>query len=571
MSKFNRIQAIGTLAAALTLTLGGAAQATEFGFKGSDTLFDVLTDAVTNYKAELGLTCAAGSDCVKYLGTGSGNGEKSMALHTAANTPFQRIAGMSRNMTAAAQTTCNGRVGAGLCNPELKNVLGLDAAVVAFGSGSFTTCPNVQVGSQPDGTALPNNLMALILGGKGGTGDWVACSAPERVQAIQSLLDCSAGLGAFSHFYRRDDSSGTSDSVREKLQISRFCNGSHKPAAGQLSANLVGPDNDPIRTACPAPSASRKPVRCTVTDPTNTASYLKDCSSKRCSAAATVAGVSYAAGFLACTADSECAALGAGTCTAGLASSEPGCTAGFVVSLSEPDNTQVTDITMAIAQRILDDASAVGYAGREAIRKAPISGQPAKGARVNTNQASDSNVRQDKYLMARRLFLHDTCNQNAGVAITTDTTGDAARDAAECQFFKWATDELPEVSGKSGRENIDPIMAKFGFLPCQDDFGQPTGDGNLCSKSFSGGFPAGLDAPAACVANNRTTAGWVATTCTAGTICCSDGLTCADPSHAALTCPVPAKRATGAACTYDADCLSASCDIFGTATTGTCL
>jgi hypothetical protein len=352
-----------------------------------------------------------------------------------------------------------------------------------------------------------------------------------------------------------------------------------------ISANLFGStDQDPIRTSCPAPVAgASKPVRCTVTDPTNTANYLKDCSSRRCSAAGSIGGISYAAGFVACEADADCtnvagSGVNLGTCSAGLPASEPGCTAGFVIALSEPDNASVSDITMTIAQRVLNDSAALAYFGREGIKRAPVSGQPAKGATINTNQPSDSNVRQDKYMMARRLFLQDTCNQGGGTAIPTsatapgDTTGVPGRDDAECTFFQWATDELPAVSAKAGRENLDPIMKKWGFISCDENFAQPTGDGNLCSKDYAGGFPFGADAPSACVANNRTTAGWVATAITAG-ICCSDGLAFNHASHGAgptYACPVPAARSAGSACIYDADCASNSCDGFGTATVGTC-
>jgi hypothetical protein len=325
------------------------------------------------------------------------------------------------------------------------------------------------------------------------------------------------------------------------------------------------------------------PVRCTVTDPAS-ANYLKDCSSKRCTGTGTVNGIAVAANFAACSTDAECVAtLGAtgGTCTAGLPTTTPGCTAGFVVSLSEPDNTVVTDITLTIAARALADGASVGYAGREAIRKAPVSGTPAFGPTINTNTPSNDNVRQDKYLMSRRLWLNDTCNQN-DLAIPTcaagavgpgcDTTGVTGRDAAECLFFGWATDGLPLVSLKAGRENMDPIMVKWGFIPCTDTFGQPTGDGNLCSKSYSAtGFPVGNGAPNKCVANTITAGAYVATANATADICCSDGLPGNSTSHVpANTCPVPAKRPTGAACRFDVDCV-ATCDVFGTATTGTCL
>ncbi len=527
MGKCNRI--IRPIISIITLSVGASASAqTIYPFKGSDTLFDVMTDAVAAYRAEKGP-----ANYVEYAGTGSGNGEKAMATHTV--TPWQRIAPMSRNLTSSALSICEVRVGAGLCRAELKNVLGLDAAVTVEGRGAFTSCTNLPLGTDPaDPTTAPDgNRLQLILGGKGGTGSWKDCSSPERVAAIQALLDCNVGLGQFTHWYRRDDSSGTSDTMREKLKIARFCNGEGKPPAGVAGANLQNPDNDPIRTDCPASTPSRKAVRCTITDPA-ASGYLTDCSNNP-------------------------------TAT--------GCTAGFLISLSEPDSAAVTDITMTIAARVLADSTTVGYAGREAIRRAPVAGQPAAGPTINTNTPSNSNVRQDKYLLSRRLWLQDTVDQN-DTPVTTNSTGDVGRDAAEAEFFDWATSPLGVVSAKPGRENMDPIMIKWGFIPCTDDFSQPTGDGNLCSKNFgASGFPPGAGAPTKCVVNSISAGAYQATACTPGAdvICCSDGLACNDPSHGGNSCPAPAGRPAGYACKYNSDCASGNCDGFATASTGTCL
>jgi hypothetical protein len=629
--------------ATFILTIGASARAAgPYAIKGSDTLYDVMTQAFLNYAAEKPRV-----DVLTYGGSGSGNGEKAMALHTLS--PFQRIAPMSRNLTSTVLPLCNtgttttrpttGGVGAGMCDAEPKNVLGLDAAVIVLGAGS--ACGNLTLGTDPlDTTTAPdNNLMQLILGGKGGTGDWVACAHPDRVTAINTLLTCNTGLGALSHFYRRDDSSGTSDTIREKLKIARFCNGEGKPTAGSVSANLVNVDQDPIRGIdCPAgvPN-STMPVRCTVTDPVlGGTNYLKDCSATRCSGnnaracgtTATVAscaaptfttslGVSVppeacaaytgkcsvttgtacnAAGgcptgetcvttpsVFACKNNAKLACSGVGTgdatcqaCNVGLDPTTPGCTAGFLVSLSEPDNSSVTDITLTIAARSLADATNIGYAGREAVKRAPVSGQPASGPTINTNTYVDDNVRQDQYLMSRRLWLQDTCNQ-LDAPITTDTTGDPARDTAECDFFGWATNTRGGAafpSNQSGRRNMDPIMRQFGFIPCTDTFDQPIGDGNLCSKNYgASGFPLGAGAPTKCLPNTITAGVYQLTSKPAPAgdeTCCSDGLLVnLHPNGATFTCPVPAKRPTGAACRFDADCLT-TCNTRGTPTVGTC-
>ncbi len=522
-------RAISTIVAMIFLAVGASASAQEYLVAGSDTLFDVMTEAMMLYMYEV-KPSPHGSTSITYAGGGSNQAELAMAYHTVRfGEWFQRIAPMSRNMTEMAISDCEARVGAGLCRAELKNVLGLDAVVLIESRGAFTNCHNIQLGEDytNPGTAPWGNLLQLILGGKSGAGDWKACASPERVAAIQSLLDCNVGLAALTHWYRPDESSGASDTMREKLKVLRFCNGKGNPAPGTTPLNLQNPDNDPIRTDCPASSPSRKAVRCTITDP-SAANYLSDCSTTP---------------------------------------NANGCTAGFLVSISERDSAAVT---MSIAARVLADITTVGYAGRESVRRAPVTGQPAFGPSINTITPSNSNVRTDRYMLSRRLWLHDTVDQN-DVPVTTNSTRDAVRDYYEAGFFDWATSPLGIVSVNPGRNNMDPIMAKWGFIPCTDDFSQPSGQGNLCSKDYGpNGFPAGFGAANRCVVNTVSGSAYQPTiAATATDICCSDGLVA--NTHTGNTCPVPAKRAAGFACKYNQDCASGSCDGFASGSTGACL
>src|SRR5262249_3309328 len=115
--------------------------------------------------------------------------------------------------------------------------------------------PNIQ-----EFKSLPGNpathWLKLILGGVDGSGSVAACSHSSRLEALQALSDCMNVL-QIDHFYRRDDNSGTTDTMKEKLGIGNFCNGN---ARGPLNTN--DPDGDPIRRACVS-GPSFSPTPCT--------------------------------------------------------------------------------------------------------------------------------------------------------------------------------------------------------------------------------------------------------------------------------------------------------------------
>src|SRR5262249_10133662 len=259
----------------------------------------------------------------------------------------------------------------------------------------------------------------------------------------------------------------TTDTFKDKINVGRFCNGA---AVGVLGANKTHPnlnnqDLDPIRRPCDVLIAGvREQVSCT----------------------------DITTGL---------------TCNTTAAN----CTQGFVTALSEND-PGITDITVTIATRAGSDASGltVGYAGREGIR---LPSGTTAGPFVNTNPPTDALVRQDVYLLARRLFvqrgpalpsLDASANEaetdvraNTGVCAAPPclervkntggrdnalacpdgdpankcTGGGTKQRDLEDALFNWMTDTAGAGSqqGAPGRCNLDPIMRQFGFLPCTDD------------------------------------------------------------------------------------------------------
>jgi hypothetical protein len=401
--------ALPTSLAALAMGMSPAAMGQTFDFKGSDTLTDPIRAAITSSGAAL-----------TYTNTGSGQGEKNIAQLSGQNT-YQSIAPMSRNFTATGIAPIPNAA------PTSKNVIGLDAAVIVSRAynGRCKDLSAPLVNSADPTLAAPDSVLALVMGGPTslGTGTTAACASPQRLAALATLTSCT-GQTQLAHFYRRDDNSGTSDTMKERLQMPRYCNGRAPGNFNNPGANLLNDDQDPVRRACVAADATHAQTRCTYY-PTNV------------------------------------------TCTAGSAADSAGhpCTQGFVVALSEND-PGATDITTSISNRVKNDTfnTTMGFAGREAVRQTNL---PTLGVTINTINFSDSIVRLNQYMLSRRLFL-----QRNPDYMTVPATGDAARFAVETSFFNWATT----------RCNMDPLMKQFGFITCLDDCTlEPSGSNNLCS------------------------------------------------------------------------------------------
>jgi hypothetical protein len=377
-------------------------------------------------------------------------------------------------------------------------------------------------------------------------------------------------VATLQHVIRRDENSGTTDTFKDKIAVGRFCNGN---AFGVLGPNKVHPnlnnqDLDPIRRPCDAPIAGvREQVTCT---------------------------------------DLTTGAL----CTSGAT-----CTQGLVTAISEND-AGITDYTVSIAKRVEGDntGATVGYAGREAIRQA--SGLTA-GPFINTVPPTDVLVRQDSYMLSRRLFLNrgpaivardsgtalgftfdpasnnyrtangsgalgtcatgTTCNERVQNTNTANnslpcpdgsankcTGGGVTQRGFEDALFNYMTDPDGGGSqdGNQGRCNVDPIVKQFGFLTCLDDCTlTPSGGANLCSKTP---YTNPASAPAACIpqgttdttANLKILWDFSAVTTPASGVCCSNGAAVA----ANGTCAAAnAGRAINSACSADqvqAECAS---------------
>jgi phosphate transport system substrate-binding protein len=157
-------------------------------FRGSDTLFGAVTDAIN----QLGL-----ENELAYLGGGSGLGE------TAVSQGAQGIAPMSRAPTAQAIAAAAAR---GITLTP--NVVGLDG-VSLFVKASESV-------KQADIPTLRN-----VFAGADGTGSSEACAAPARIKDW-SAFPGSGKRGPLTAF-RRNDDSGTTDAFKNLVGIKAFC------------------------------------------------------------------------------------------------------------------------------------------------------------------------------------------------------------------------------------------------------------------------------------------------------------------------------------------------------------
>jgi ABC-type phosphate transport system substrate-binding protein len=175
-------------ATASLLLVTGSAYADTAYFKGSDTLFGVVTDAVnvSGLATEL-----------QYLGGGSGTGEAGLLSGT------QGIAPMSRAPSADALTTATSK---GIVLTS--NVIGLD------GVSLFTKATNAT-------TRLDIPIIRSIFGGVDGTGSAVACADAARITNWQQIA--GSNQTGLIRKLRRNDDSGTTDTFRALVGVKAFC------------------------------------------------------------------------------------------------------------------------------------------------------------------------------------------------------------------------------------------------------------------------------------------------------------------------------------------------------------
>jgi phosphate transport system substrate-binding protein len=177
------------LSLASLVAVSAYASAAPTPFKGSDTLFGVVNDAVN----QLGL-----EGSLQYLGGGSGTGEAGLLAQT------QGIAPMSRAVSAAARTTA-----------AAKGILLVEHAIGLDGVSIF-----VKKTESVFTISLP--VLRSIYAGEDGTGSAASCAAPARVTRFEQIPGVTAKTGSIRAI-RRNDDSGTTDAFKSLVGITAFC------------------------------------------------------------------------------------------------------------------------------------------------------------------------------------------------------------------------------------------------------------------------------------------------------------------------------------------------------------
>jgi hypothetical protein len=513
--------------------VSGSASAQTFYLNGSDTLEVVMQKSITKAVNENILT----NNTLVYSGGGSTTGEDAVIANK------QSIAAMSRNIKSTVAGTGIGKVE---LNSYL-NIVALDAAVLVTKGGviknvnlptfddlvdltkklvpnkwgtcstsgarcAFSTdtaasnagCPTGQTCVADTTSTTYTNQLQVLLSGVDGSGSVLACSHPARLKAIADLGQ-KQGL-QLTHWLRRDDNSGTTDTFKDKVGVKNFCNGRARGinskqkycqvtatgaitktrcttatdcAAGTTCAtifatgtwNYASQDFDPVRFPCPATelynNVARRPTNCTNVW---TGSH--------------------------CTAAENPASCDPTLAYDGVNNGCP-CTQGFVVALTDGDNNDpndLQDVTRTISSRVASGTGAtMGFAGREAVR---IASFDSNGPGISTFPFSDTAIRNDDYVMSRRLFLaRNSANTDAAALTPLETVaGGAAKKAAEDALFDYMTSDGTTGNGNIGACNIQSVVLGAGFLQCTSNCNETPILPNLCAKPFPFGpsFPANL-------------------------------------------------------------------------------
>jgi hypothetical protein len=516
-----------------------------YALKGSDTLFDIMSDAISRARAN----GVAGAANICYYGSGSGNGETAMKSNQ------QSLAPMSRNfrptvMDGPVTATCDtgspdypatAALGAHQSwAPVAQNVVGLDAAVFVIGSGAtlntidfntftdsnpLTGCAPAPLGPKytPTDKAVPNGrdatntttvalstnildgsafnnknstvnynqIMSVILSGVDGSGTLAACADARRVRAVMDLSTALGLTGSIQHLIRRDDNSGTTDTFKDRIMVVANTGtiAARYPWTGGRFCNgtALGSINGsvPQQGVCSNNSAT-----VCVADSTcgagNFCLYNQnnqdfDPIRRPCMD----------------TQNGRTNMLSGAPCVAGDAS----CTQGLVVALSDTDvdvsgqtPPLVTDITTSIANRTAGSQSVwMGYAGREA-----GGGRFAtKSVSINTIRPTDPNVISSTYLLARRLYIENdtlangTAKDPSGVDVNTNLGTGA------CGVPAVAAEKALFNSVLASRAIMDPIVTARNFIRCSrfTDGGDPCSESNnLCCNPPFGPVPGTLSA-----------------------------------------------------------------------------
>jgi hypothetical protein len=560
-----------------------------YKLKGSDTLFDIMTKAISDARAGTSggvaidaATQAAAKDLF-YEGTGSGNAETAMRTATATGLGVQSIGPMSRNFRPSiidasspdyvARTAGGTQNGHAAWAPTTANVVGLDAAVfvvkanAALADIDFPTFNDTAVptafrkavmnnagltaafgnpGAFNNLSAAVNysNLMSVVLSGVDGSGTLAACADPRRVQAVQDIAGLT-GASTLAHVMRRDDNSGTTDTFKDRIMVvansgtiaprypwtgGRFCNGT---AVGGISGAAVqqGICSNARTTYCTSNTVCGTGV-CQF----NLNNQDFDPIRRPCMAASATA------------APTSCTDMTTGLpCQAG--DGNANCTQGLVVALSDTDPGS-SDITTSIGRRIGNaSGEIIGYAGREA-------GSATFGTKtlnINTIQSIDDRVRDSTYLLARRLFIQNSAANSVVGSPDYPNDNQTANSNTGGGTDQLTKEQLLWNGILTNRFAMDPIVRGFNFIRCGTVDGEDPGtlSNNLCSIVPAAPVPGALGAylPSGAVsgANGGAKAiafdGRVPTTVTTGT-----GVTSGWQNGRACTAAAPCTCSTTTPC-----------------------
>jgi hypothetical protein len=448
-------------AIAVVAIASGAAWAQTYVIEGSDTMTNLVNDAI-----------AASGARLTYRNIGSGQAEKDMAS-LPGQLVLQGIGPMSRNFVASLLSPHPN------WQPTDANVVCLDGPVVVVNSSKVARCKDLTV--ETPITTGPISELAILLGGYpaycrynfGGVRTWcrmepvefplvpdfgskattAECSDPVRIQAWNDLVACQQ-TARIDHIYRMDDKSGT-DIWFEKLGFLRWCNGK-----SEGPTNLDNEDLDPIRTPCEASDWV------TANGKTTGSRRVTHCSYS-------AKGVQVTAPLnQACTAGDPDITVGGKTYS---------CTQGLVVAISQGDdgtnNTYApgqlpADVTQSIGRRVGNDAIGflVGLAGLGSVKNVSWL---ATGTTLNTISYAPSSIYPGAYLLSRRLFLQRATDVQATIAGNASLGGQDRVDQ-ENALFTFMTNKC----------SISPICTKYGFVPsyegdCSDSCGSPKENGNI--------------------------------------------------------------------------------------------
>jgi hypothetical protein len=394
---------------------------------GSDTWFDVMTQAIKNKVAEdkaagcatSGPNCIAphilqpagdpapGESLLYYNGTGSGNAANSMkfgapaaggALPLNGGNPglgTQSIGAMSRNFRpnesckSAGQGGCSSQIQGQFPSwqPGIPNVGGLDAATIItrnqanrFTNFDLPLLATDSTKANPNTSSLAATCNFGTPGGPSTPG--VAGSGncyDQLLQLILSGFDGSGSTAACAHPARvqaiADFSSAFGSTIRH------FYRRDENSGTTDTFKDKINVGRFCSGTAVGVLGANKVHPNLNNED--------HDPIRRPCDVSQT--GVREAV---------NCTDLSTGLqCNTSAAS----CTQGFLTALSEND-PGISDITVTIATRVGNDLSGltVGYAGREGIR---LGAATTSGPFINTNPPTDALVRGDVYLLSRRLYL----------------------------------------------------------------------------------------------------------------------------------------------------------------------